>query len=292
MKSRVGAAEALARQHVGDARRVGRQRLGGDPALGLVEGDHLLRAEERVARRHLGRAPGRRRRRTAPWARSPSAGAARRRRGGRRAVARRSRRRSRRSRRRRRRRSRRTSSNQMSCALAHEPGDLVAGGAGSAHVDRQPQRIPGEDARAASAISSSRTSSPGISTICCAQDLQGRDRLGEQLLAGDRVLRRAASSEAVSSAFGLVDSTRVTERSTMLPSMRSVPRWRIADWVRLPPSLWTELRTTSAPQARALRPAARQRSAGARPTTRRRRAGPRAAWATSASPAMSATAPK
>ncbi len=30
------------------------------------------------------------------------------------------------------------------------------------------------------------------------------------------------------------------------------PRWRIADWVRLPPSLWTELRTTSAPQARAL----------------------------------------
>ena len=29
-----GAAEALARQHVGDARRVGGQRLGGDPALG------------------------------------------------------------------------------------------------------------------------------------------------------------------------------------------------------------------------------------------------------------------
>ena len=60
--------------------------------------------------------------------------------------------------------------------------------------------------------------------------------------------RRAASSEAVRSAFGLVDSTRVTARSTIRSSTRSpAPRWRIADWVIEPTILWTEESTTSAP---------------------------------------------
>ena len=52
--------QALAGEHVRDPGRVGRQRLGRDPALRGGEGDHLLPGQERLARRELGRAPGRR----------------------------------------------------------------------------------------------------------------------------------------------------------------------------------------------------------------------------------------
>ena len=105
MNSSVSRAEPLSRQDVGDPGRVGGERLGGDPPARLAEGDDLLRPEEGVARGHLRRSPGRRRRerraRLGRLATQAGGGVAQ----AGRAGARRSRGRSRRSRRRRRSRS-------------------------------------------------------------------------------------------------------------------------------------------------------------------------------------------
>ena len=215
------AAEPLARQHVGDAGRVGGERLGGDPALRVVEGDDLLRPEEGVARRHLGRAPGRRRRERGAAA-SAASRAQRRtpRRAGRRAAARRSRRRPRRSRRRRRSRSRsraraRCRARSRRCRAISLPVAPVPRTSTDSRSGSQAKTL------GASAISSSSTSSPSIARPPPAQLAQRGDRLGQQLArrrprcGGGR--RRARRS---SSALGLVDSTSVTERSTMRSSIR------------------------------------------------------------------------
>ena len=83
-----------------------------------------------------------------------------------------------------------------------------------------PQRIPGEDALRLGDLLVEDVEARDLDDPR-AQDLQRRDRLGEQLLPATTFWRRAASSEAVRRAFGLVDSTRVTERSTM-PSVDQV----------------------------------------------------------------------
>ena len=90
----------------------------------------------------------------------------------------------------------------------------------------------------------------------------------------------------------VVDSTSVTQRSTTPSSIRSpCPRWIIADWVRLPTTLWMLEITRSAPRL----------SAGAGSSSWKPRWAPQAssttsgtpcACATSVSPATSATAPK
>ena len=55
-----GAGEPFSGEDVRHAGRVCGKRLGGDAALGRVERDDLLAREKRLARRELGRAPGRR----------------------------------------------------------------------------------------------------------------------------------------------------------------------------------------------------------------------------------------
>ena len=245
-----GAAQPLAGEHVRDAGRIGREGLGGDAPLGLGERDHLLRPEEGLARGHLRWAPGRGRGEGG----SRLGGVGPKRLGGvpepgdqalsglRDALA----------------DPEYRDDHVLGVELepdvvrpAHVLGDLVAGGAGSANVDRDAQRIPGEDALRLGDLLVEHIESGDL-------DDPPRSALSEAIVSASSsrpaitFWRRAASREAVRSAFGLVDSTRVTDRSTMRPSIMSEPRWRIADWVRLPPSLWTELRTTSAPQASAL----------------------------------------
>ena len=182
------AGEPLAGQHVRDPGRVGGQRLGGDPALGLRRrrpppaGRGTPRAGSSPVGPHGGGSAN-----GGIAARRPPRRAARRRLERRRPAARRSRARSRRSRRRRRRRSRRRARARCRRCFAHEPGDPVAGGAGAADVDDEPQRIPGEDAGAPRR--SARRARRGRGSRGSARAARpASDRLGEQLLAGDRVL--------------------------------------------------------------------------------------------------------
>ena len=134
--------------------------------------------------------------------------------------------------------------------LAHQRGDAGPGAAGAAHVDRQAQRVP--------AVHPGAPDEPLVENVE-ARDLadRGSRRVPRPAIVSasssrpaTAACRRAASSEAVSRALGLVDSVRVTQRSTTSSSISSPwPRWRIADWVRLPTSLWTEERTRSAPHS-------------------------------------------
>ena len=163
-------------------------------------------------------------------------------------------------------------------ALAHQPRDPVAGGAGAADVDDEAQRVVGGDARAAD--------DPLVEHVE-AGDLA--DPLAQLARATRRVSasssspwtaawRRAASSErgrAARSGSSTRSGSRRGRRSARRCGSPS-PRWRIADWVRLPTILWVEERTTSAPQLERRRPAAPARSAGARPRPRRRSAARRA----------------
>ncbi len=84
---------------------------------------------------------------------------------------------------------------------------------GPPHVDREPDRVPGRHAAA--------THQPLVEHVETRYRADGvarlrdrRDRLGQHLAAARGACLRAASSEANSSEFGLVDSTSVTVRST------------------------------------------------------------------------------
>ena len=251
------AGQPLAGQHVRDPGRVGGQRLGGDPSLGLVERHHLLRAEERLARGHLQSAPR-------------AAAAAN---GGLRLLAR--------PRRAARRRARAPSTQPLAGRARrrspipndgddHVLGeelevDVVAARASAGRSGGRWRRCRGRrpTSRSGSQACDARRARRSARRARRARGSRGSARAARPATRSSRraapapwtaAWRRAASSEAVSSAFGLVDSTRVTQRSTtplVDPVVRS-PRWRIADWVRLPTILWTEERTTSAPHSSAL----------------------------------------
>ena len=96
--------------------------------------------------------------------------------------------------------------------LAHEHGDPVAGRSGAADVDRKPQRIPGEDARGLGDLPSEHVEAGDLA------DLR-RSSFSDAIVSASSASpataswRRAASRDAVRIALGLVDSTRVTERS-------------------------------------------------------------------------------
>ncbi len=226
MKSRVARLSRSPGSTFGTPGRVCGQRFGGDTPLGRRERDRLLRPEERVARGHLGRAPRRRRRECVARRVGLASGASRRRRGARRAAAHRSRRRARRCRTPRRLRSRRRARTRCRAPCA---------GTGRSCCRSRPCRArrprPAADPR--------RRRSPPRRSPRRARRGPGSRRCGGAGPSGRRASRRAArlpattfwrraaSREAVSSALGLVDSTSVTERSTMLPSMRSEPRCRI-----------------------------------------------------------------
>ena len=140
--------QPLARQHVGDPGRVGGQRLGGDPARGVGHRHRLLRAQERVTGRHGQLAPRRRRRELL----QPAVAAAAQRahhlaeRGhqpaalGHRVLG----------------HAEHAHDHVLArqlgehlVALAQRARQLVAAGAGAAHVDGQPQRVVGEHPRGA-----------------------------------------------------------------------------------------------------------------------------------------------
>ena len=104
--------------------------------------------------------------------------------------------------------------------------------------------------------------------------------------------RRAASSEASSSELGLVDSVRVTARSTSCSFINEpAPRCSMADWVRLPTILWVLEITRSAPAARACS-GSRSWKARWAPHASSTISGTPRSWAISASERTSATAPK
>ena len=288
------AGQPLAGQDVGDARRVGGERLGRDPARGLVEGRRppagrgRPRAASSPARPRAAAAPaGSCGRRPARSPASPTASAQRRDQAL--AARRRPARRGRRSRRRRSRSGARGRSRSLLEGGFRQP---VAAGAGPADVDREPQRVPAGDAGAPDQLLV-EDGEPGDRP-----DLLPRPRRSRR---GSRpsssppcteARRRAASSEPESSALGLVDSTRLTQRSTTAASSRSPPpRWSIAAWVRLPTILWVEEVTRSAPQLSASggRSGWKWRWAPQASSTTSGR--PRSC-ATSARPATSAQAPK
>ena len=76
----------------------------------------------------------------------------------------------------------------MSCSLAQESGDLVAGGAGSAHVDRDAQRIPGEDALAPRRSPRRGRRGPGSRRSAARSIFSDAIVSRQQLAAGDHVL--------------------------------------------------------------------------------------------------------
>ena len=139
---------------------------------------------------------------------------------------------------------------------------------------------------------SSRTSRPGISRTCSRTSASTSMISPSSRSPSTATWRRAASSEPPSRPLGLVDSVRVTARSSRLGStLPPTPRWRIADWVRLPTILWTEETITSAPLESALagRRSEKRRCA---PQASSQKSGTSRECATSASAATSATAPK
>ena len=143
------AGQPLAGEDVGDARRIGGQRFGGDPALGLrrTGPPPAVRGRRRAARARAGpREEARRRRRRSSTSAGPICSTACRRPSTSRSaeavgvsampktatIT-----------------FSEKSSRMMSSLLAHQLRDAVAGRAGAPDVDREPQRVPGGDAGSA-----------------------------------------------------------------------------------------------------------------------------------------------
>ena len=131
---------------------------------------------------------------------------------------------------------------------AQRGGDLVAGAAGAADVDDDPQRVPGGDARAARrAPRRRRGSSVRVDRLAGAR---GRgERARQQRLAVDRRAggaRRRARPSAATTATSM--RTSRTARATASGSMRPVgATCSIADCVSEPTILCVEVSTASAP---------------------------------------------
>ena len=97
----------------------------------------------------------------------------------------------------------------MSCR-SRRAGDLVAGAARAADVDREPQRVPGVDARAPGDLARRGRRGPGSRGSRRASPPATASVSASSSGPCTAAWRRAASSEAVSSALGLVDSVSVT----------------------------------------------------------------------------------
>ena len=101
---------------------------------------------------------------------------------------------------------------------AQRRGDLVAGAAGAADVDHDPQRIPARDPGAADQLlADDRAARDRLDRL--ARPRRGGDRAVEQRLAVDGELAPGASSEAISSELGLVERTSRTHRATSSASI-------------------------------------------------------------------------
>ena len=160
----------------------------------------------------------------------------------------------------------------MSSCSRIMPRDPVAGRAGAADVDHQPQRVVGVDAgpaddplvehvEAGHRRGSARAARSSEATVSASSS---SPRIA--------AWRRAASSDAVRSAFGLVDSIRVTARSTIalvdpVAALADVQDRRLGERAD---DLVGRGETTSAPHSSAAVGQRATRSAGARPRPRRR----------------------
>ena len=106
------------------------------------------------------------------------------------------------------------------CSSRRRAATLVAADAGLADVDRQPQRIPACDRLAADEALVDHGEADLLADL--PPRSRAASRRSRRAARAPRVAarRRAASSEAPSSALGLVDSSSVTTRSTTASSSR------------------------------------------------------------------------
>ena len=173
----------------------------------------------------------------------------------------------------------------MSSCSRSSARELVAGGAGAAHVDREPQRVVAVARPGAPARRSSSTSRPGDLADRRARRAQRRDRLARAARCPSRGgvpaggVERAAEQRARAGGLDAASrSGRPRARRAGSPS----PRCSIADCVRLPTILCVLETTRSAPSESACSGSSSWKARCA-PQASSTTSGTPCAWATSAS---------